>query len=1199
VKVREIFRYEVAYRLRSVSTWIYAAILLLLGNWMFLATSRGPGFFNAPERLAEGSILVSIFGMLVSAALFGDAAVRDAEVEMQPLLFTTPVSKTEYLGGRFLGTLAVNALVLLAIPLGILVVTLMAPSLGRSIGPIRFAAHLEPYFLFLLPNLILVGAVLFTIGILARHVVPVYLAAFGLFVGYIVALNYASQIDNALLAGMVDPLGMVTLQRISKYWTEAERNARLIGVPAALVWNRVLWLAAAAAVLLVLHHRFRFAHLADGRRRRTARRAVVAPGSTEIARVKVPRVVGSFGFRTTMWQTLAVARRTLAEVASGRWFVVVLLACTSLTMLWGWNVAETVFDTSTWPVTLLVIQTVLSQRITLLPYVLIALYAGELVWREREVGEAGIAGALPVPEGTALLGRFFALVAIIAMFQAACMVGGMLIQALQGYYHFELGLYLRVVFGLNLADYVILAALAMTIHVIVNQKYLGHIFVLLAFLLSRFVLSGLGLVRHHLLLYGTDPGWTYSDMNGFGPFAEPLVWFKLYWSAWAFLLLILALLLWVRGQELGVRDRLRRARARFIGPVARAAAVATALILMLGGFVFYNTNIVNEYRPPNDSGARQAKYEKRYKRFEHAPQPVMTSADLRVEIYPERPAAELRGGFQLVNQTSAPIDSVHVSFMEPKLSVRSLSFGRGARQVLADDDAQYRIFALDRPLEPGDSLRLDFNVAFQPRGFPNNGIQTEVVGNGSSFNRRFLPIIGYQPALELSDEDARRRFGLGRRAPMPGPNDADARRHRWTLNDADLVSVNAVVGTSADQIALTPDLLRRSWTENGRRYFHYQTGVPGAFGGTFFSARYAELADRWTPSDSTERPVDLRIYYHRDHTYNLDRTLRSMKASLDYYTEQFGPYPYSLLRVVEVPRYGGLGVAHPQTIAFTEDYFFSRVRQGEVDQPFYGAAHEIAHSWWGGMVRGAAVRGAEFLSESLANYSAMMVTEKTYGRDAGRSVYGFQLDRYLRGRASQSHEVPVLDVETQPYISYRKGAIAMFALREYIGEARVNGALRRYLAKYRDAGPPYPTSRDLYAELRAATPDSLQYLLTDLFETVTLWDLRADRARVEPTGTGEYRVTIDVQAKKVRADSVGKETPVPMSDFVQIGVFAADSASGAAAPLYLQWHRIRSGKQTIQITVPRKPARAGIDPYHWLIDRESGDNVVEVHADGG
>ncbi|MPY90990.1 MAG: hypothetical protein GEU99_24145 [Luteitalea sp.] len=208
---------------------------------------------------------------------------------------------------------------------------------------------------------------------------------------------------------------------------------------------------------------------------------------------------------------------------------------------------------------------------------------------------------------------------------------------------------------------------------------------------------------------------------------------------------------------------------------------------------------------------------------------------------------------------------------------------------------------------------------------------------------------------------------------------------------------------------------------------------------------------------------------------------------LEYYTRQFSPYSGSQLQIVEIPRYDSFfGRAHLHTIATTEDNFLSRVDEGEIDQPFYGTAHEVAHQWWPGQVMGALVRGHGFLSESLANYSAMIVVEKTYGPAVARRVYNFQMDRYLSGRATQSREVPLLEVEDQPYIAYRKRAIAMYSLREQIGEEAVNTALRSYLEKYRDAGPPYPTSLDLYAELRAVTPDSLRSLLVDLFETVTL-----------------------------------------------------------------------------------------------------------------
>ena len=444
----------------------------------------------------------------------------------------------------------------------------------------------------------------------------------------------------------------------------------------------MVWLAVAVAVLAVLHRRFRFAHPDGGGRQRKVGRASVEAELEWVGPVEVPRIAGSFGVRTTARQTFAVVRGSLAELVASRWFIVVMLACMGLTMLWGWNAAQTVFDTSTWPVTLLVAGTVLSQRAAPLIWVLIALYAGELVWKEREVGVAEITDAAPVPEGVVLLGRFLALVALLLMMQAASMVGGILIQVLQGYYDLELGLYLRIVFGLNLADHVLLAALAMTIHVVANHKGLGHMVVVLAILFLRGIARALG-VQHHLLLYGTDPGWTYSDMNGFGPFIGPFVWFKLYWAAWALVLGVVAAVFWVRGREPGGRHRLRQARARFIGPVARLAGVAIVLILTLGGFTFYNTNVLNTYLRLDEVGAPLAEYEKRYGRYQDVAQPTITDVELRVEIYSDAPAVDLAGTYRLVNRTGEAIDSVHVSRVSPPVHVREPKNPEPASNVVA------------------------------------------------------------------------------------------------------------------------------------------------------------------------------------------------------------------------------------------------------------------------------------------------------------------------------------------------------------------------------------------------------------------------------------------------------------------------------------------------------------------------------------
>jgi hypothetical protein len=164
----------------------------------------------------------------------------------------------------------------------------------------------------------------------------------------------------------------------------------------------------------------------------------------------------------------------------------------------------------------------------------------------------------------------------------------------------------------------------------------------------------------------------------------------------------------------------------------------------------------------------------------------------------------------------------------------------------------------------------------------------------------------------------------------------------------------------------------------------------------------------------------------------------------------------------------------------------------------------------------------------------------------------------------------------------------MYALRDYLGEQAVNGALRAFLAEWRFRGPPYPTSLDLMRHLRAAAPDSLKPVVEDLFSHVTLWENRAvsARARALP-GTG-WEVTLTVDAKKLRADSLGNETELPVRDWIDVGVYAGDSL------VHLSRERFAANRRTIRVTVAQRPDSAGIDPQHKLIDRRVGDNVMGV-----
>jgi ABC-2 type transport system permease protein len=545
--------------------------------------------------------------------------------------------------------------------------------------------------------------------------------------------------------------------------------------------------------------------------------------------------------------------------------------------------------------------------------------------------------------------------------------------------------------------------------------------------------------------------------------------------------------------------------------------------------------------------------------------------------------AEIRGGYRLVNMSGVTIGAIHLA-PKPEVETGPAEFDLPAKLALDDQRLGHRIYTLETPLLPGDSLRLSFDVRFKPRGFTNGGIDPAVTVNGTFFEGHdWLPAVGYQPSREISGAGERRAHGLPPRPAVRSLDDIEARRD---MAHAGRISFEAIVGTAEGQVAVAPGALRRTWTENGRRYFHYVTDAPIQKAFPFHSAAYAAREARWND-------VAIQILHHPDHASNLDRMVKSIQASLDYFTKHFGPYPHGQIRFVERPGRSVSLHASPVNISYQEGFALMTPQADPrgFDLPFAVVAHEMAHQWWGNQVAPANVEGAPLLSESLAWYSAMAVVEETYGHEHLRRLLSMMREAYLY--PSSRADPPLLRAYDW-FNAYRKGPFAMYALREYVGAEQVDVALRRLIEKYGSGEPPLPTSLDLYAELQAVTPDSLRYLLADLFEANTFWELSAKQVTAEQTETGPWQVTLDAQARKVVVDVNGVVTEVPMDDLVEVGVFASAEGGGLGEPLYLGMRRVRSGDHRITVTVPRKPARAGIDPRNLLIDVKANDNLKEI-----
>jgi aminopeptidase N len=224
--------------------------------------------------------------------------------------------------------------------------------------------------------------------------------------------------------------------------------------------------------------------------------------------------------------------------------------------------------------------------------------------------------------------------------------------------------------------------------------------------------------------------------------------------------------------------------------------------------------------------------------------------------------------------------------------------------------------------------------------------------------------------------------------------------------------------------------------------------------------------------------------------------------------------------------------------------------------------------------------------------------ERMYGRDQIRRFLKYELDRYLRARGGEViEELPLYRVENQQYIHYQKGTLAMYWLKGVVGEEVVNRALRRLIAEFAFKPAPYPNPTDFLRFLREEAGPQHEQLIVDLFEKITLYDVKVTDAASTKRSDGKFDVTLTVEAKKLYADGKGKETEAPLDEPFDVGVFTVEPGKkGWSEKSVVLFDRrpIRSGKQTITLVVDQEPKFAGVDPYNKRIDRNSDDNVKRV-----
>lgn len=1173
---RVIASFELKYWLTRPVFYVYATVffLLAMGTMAGSAGVFGEGssnafsIANAPFNLFSDLAFLQKLLLFLLPTLVGVAIYRDFGSNMHSLLYAYPFTKRDYLLGKFVGSFLLVMMIGLATELGLLAGTLLPGVNPAQVVSLRLSAYWFLFYMYLLPNLFIMGVIVFWVVTFSRNIYTGYLT--------VLAVLMLREVLNRIFQGgdvgnpgqWLDPFGETAMYYFTQFWTPLEKNTQPLPAEPIILYNRLLWLGLSVGLFAVGYRWFSFSQHAfqwGWKKRGTPVALYKKEGSVQ--HIDLPPTTFDYSWvhqLKTAWRLSQTDFRYILR--SGGFLIITAIGTLfNLVLMLQMNPLS---ETKTLPVTWLILGfpiLIFSMFITGLTF----LYSGFLVQRAKAARMNDLINTTPAPNWVLLLSQLLAMIKVQLALLSLLMITGIGVQVYNGYYYFEIDQYLSSLFGIHLIGLVIWALAAFWVHTIVGSPYLG-LFVLLLGAMGILYLSELG-VQQYLLKFNQTPNTgfylKYSDLNGYGHDLISYLLYKTYWLLGGIFLFFATLLFWQRLRTETFVERLRMAWVRTKDRLAYALAISLAVFIGMGFFIYQQGKKTQAF-PSGTEAEMRTGFNKKFDAYRDIPQPRVTEVFIALDLSPEMRSFTAKGHCILINKNAGPVNTllVRTGFDE----ITHLRMEPSFAKTTVDSTYKFGIYELQNPMLPGDSLKLYFEIKNTPNFLLLQN--SNVLKNGTYLKSDILPKIGY---LESGEKAL--------------PTDTAALYNHYQSRDADLVAFEAVISTIKSQTAVAPGNLVKTWTKDGRRYFHYKTArdIKPVFG--FNSGRFEVKR-------ASFQNTDLRIYYHPTHTYCLDGLMDGLKASLAYNTQHFGPYPHDLAQVIEFSRSeGNYATTAGNCIPTSEMRFIvdnRKTEEGYHDLSFYVTAHELTHQWWGNQVIPADVLGAVMVTESVTEYLTAKIYEQKYGKALAEQFIGLQRRRYQLTRSVRSDtEPPLIYVDPdQSYISYGKGAFAFYTLSEYIGEANLDTALKAYFNKVKNQGPPYTTSLELVSYLKKATPDSLQYLVKDMFETVTFYENSLQNVQKTKLADGKYQLEIEAEIKKYRQGGLGQKTYLDdFKDYIEIGLYGKGDQTQS---FYCKQWKLSNGTNKITIVTDQEPAAVELDPHARLMDAAGFKNKM-------
>lgn len=1051
-------RFELLQHIKKPFTWIFLLLMFLQGLYYMRHTSE---FFSADKTYANAPAVIFMvlagigyIGFIVTAILGGSALTKDIEYRTAPLLYTTRATEFSFFRARFLGSF----LILLGLNLGYLSGIILYSYLPiPNLGPLSYKSILEAVLYILLPNIFVLYSLSFAVSVFTKSAKASYgVALMGMLLMIFAETSFNSN-PNVVLA---DPTGFSVMHQLVEHLSAAQKNNYSPEFSGLLFKNRINWIAISLVMLLLAYKKFSFSTFAVSKQKKEKEKLpsdIKEQLPLHSVRTVTPQHFSSIANLKKVFQLSFLEFKTVVRPWGFKLFLSLLLII-YLCYIAVWQ-QQYYSAAPTLPVTIEITGVTLPLSFYFLLFIIIN--TGELLFKNKTTGFWQIGDALPVPNWVSIFSKVLAMIGVSFLLTCFLMLIGLLVQTGKGYYHYEFSVYFNDLFIRWMPKYIAYILLTVFVAGITANRYATH-WITLFVLISSTVLHEIEVIEQNRYNFIFSPGsGKNTDMNGNGIFSLAHTWYMSYWMFLAAALFIIGLWLWNRGTAVSLWTRIRKS------PAPKAVLIIGFLLMMLGfaytgNHIYQTVNIDNHFENKKQERTQKALYETQYKKFKYTPQPLITGLELNLQLDPANRNLSYDADVVLKNTTSQPIDTLHVEWMDrstfPKINLE----GNSLVLIHKNDELRHAIYKLSNPLLLGQTMKASLFGSLAYSGFTNDDPQKDLAFNGSFTPSDIIPFFGYDDRRELKENKHRVEEGLAKiSSRLPDQNDQSASARFFASSQADRFPSTLNISVVGDQEVVAPGVLKKSWKKDGKRFFSFASEHPETLNFHVLAARYA--IKKQTVSIHGKK-IEIEVYYHPDHAYNVEKMISSAKESLTFLSEKLGDYPYSVLKIAERPRYGEELYSYSNVMVLPENHgWIADIRKpADLDYLRYITAKLIAEQYMQ-QLNLARTKGYPVFTKTIPAYLALSQLEHFYGPEPLKKNLEKAHDEYLKGRAAETNaESNLLDVdEVSLYISEHRGGSDLYRLSKTIGQKKLDHTIHSFYTEALTNQHPLH-SKDLY-----------------------------------------------------------------------------------------------------------------------------------------